>query len=436
MEEKNEILNTNPTRYIVSGLLVIVLFFGGLTAWSVFFPFKGAIIASGTVKVIGERKLVQHLEGGIIEKIFVKDGQLVTAGDVLIELKSSQISANVDLIQGRMLAKKAEVARLRAEAGMKSKIVWSQELQDSKGKREIAEIMATETEIFQSRRSDIKGKKKLYASQIKQLENGIEGAREELNSVEEVIANLTEDLDSKRSLLKDKYMGKSNILELERQLSQYKGRRGKSKQDIAQSQQKIQEQLLRIADMENQYKDNAVKNLGEVTDVIFDLEEQIKPQLDAKKRLEIRAPVSGVVLNMQVHSEDSGVIRPGMTLLEIVPEDLKMIIKVQVRPQDIISVKKGQDTKVQLAAFQRNATPPIKGKVTYVAPDLMSQQSPQGVISFYEAHVEIDKADLKHQNAYLSPGMPVACYITTDTRTVISYLLGPLLKNVDMALRE
>jgi HlyD family type I secretion membrane fusion protein len=173
-----------------------------------------------------------------------------------------------------------------------------------------------------------------------------------------------------------------------------------------------------------------------VTDVIFEIKEQVKPQLDAQERLEIRAPVSGVVINMQVHSEDSGVIRPGMPLLEIVPEGFKMIIKAQVRPQDIISVKKGQDTKVQLSAFQRKSTPPVKGRVTYVSPDLMSQQTSQGTISFYEAHVEVDENDLKAKNAYLSPGMPVACYITTDKRNVISYLLGPLLKNVDMALRE
>jgi len=125
-----------------------------------------------------------------------------------------------------------------------------------------------------------------------------------------------------------------------------------------------------------------------------------------------------------------------MPLLEIVPEDLKMIIKVQVRPQDIVSVKEGQDTKVQLAAFQRNSTPPVKGKVTYVSPDLLTQQTAQGFISYYEAHVEVDKEDLAAKNAYLSPGMPVSCYITTEKRTVISYLLDPLLKNVDTALRE
>ncbi|OGR28087.1 MAG: secretion protein HlyD [Desulfobacterales bacterium RIFOXYA12_FULL_46_15] len=436
MEDKNTILNTDPTRYIIAGLFVIVLFFGGLTAWSVFFPFQGAVIASGVVKVSGEKKVVQHLEGGLINKIFVKEGDRVSSGDVLIELASSQVSSNVDLLQGRLWGKQAEASRFKAEAGMKSEIAWSEEFEKLKGNREISEIILTEEKIFSSRRSDLQGKVELYNSQIKQLGNRIEGAKEELKSLEEIILNLEEDLKSKRPLVKDKYLGKTNVLELERILSEQKGRRGKLNQDIAQFHQMIQEFQLRIVDTENQYKEKAVSELGQVTDAIFEIQEQIKPQLDAKERLEIRAPVSGTVINMQIHSEESGVVRPGMPLLEIVPEDLKMIIKAQVRPQDIVSVKAGQETKVQLAAFQRKSTPPVKGKVIYVSPDLLSQQNAQGFVSYYEAHVEIDPEDLAAKNAYLSPGMPVSCYITTEKRTVISYLLGPLLKNVDTALRE
>lgn len=436
MEEQNRVLNTNPAGYIVSGLLIIALFFGGLAVWSVYFPFQGAVIASGVVKVLGERKMVQHLEGGIIEKIFVKDGDRIEKGDVLIELKSSRINSNVQLLQKRLWTKQAEVARLQAEAAMKSQITWPEMFQEVAADSEKAEIQATETDIFNSRRSAVEGKVALYLSQIKQLGNQIEGAAEELKSVREIIRNLGEDLKSKRPLLKEKYMGKSSILELERTLAQYKGQKGRLNQDIAKYQHMIQERKLQIVDIRNQYRDNAVSRLGEITDVVFELLEQIKPQLDARERLEIRAPISGVVINMQVHSENSGVINPSMPLLEIVPEDMKMIIKARIRPQDITSVEKGQPTKVQLAAFQRKSTPPVKGLVTYVSPDLMMADGNGGGVPYYEVHVAVDIDDLKEKDAYLSPGMPVACYITTDSRTIISYLLGPLLKNVDTALRE
>ena len=436
MEEKNNTLNTNPGQYIKAGVLVIVLFFGGLTVWSFFFPFQGAVIASGVVTISGEKKTVQHFEGGIIDKILVKDGDKVAEGDVLIELKSSQIVSNVEVLQGRLWAKLAAAARLKAEAAMKAEIVWPEDFAIAAENSAIDQDKMTEQNIFNSKRTDLQGKKDLYNSQIMQLGNKIEGSKQELNSLTEIIKNLQEDLDSKLPLVQEKYLGKTSILELQRILSEHKGRKGKLIQDIAQSHQMIQELKLRIMDLDTQYQAQALTQLKEVSDEIDQIEEQIKPQLDAQKRLQILAPVSGVVINLQVHSESSGVISPGKPLLEIVPEDSKLIIKAQVRPQDIISVKPGQDSKVQLAAFQRKSTPPVKGRVTYVSPDLITQESARGALSYYEAHVEVDEADLKAKNAYLSPGMPVSCYITTDKRTVISYLLGPLLENVDQAMRE
>lgn len=436
MTEHNNVLNTNPSRYIIAGVLVIALFFGGLTVWSVFFPFQGAVIAPGMVMVSGERKTVQHYEGGIIDKILVKDGDKVKTGDVLIVLKSPHVSSNVDLLQGRLWAKMAEAARLKAEAGMESSITWPDEFDRFADNQEIAKFKAAEQDLFASKRTDIQGKKDLYSSQILQLGNRIDGSKQELRSISEIIKNLEEDLNSKLPLVKEKYLGKTSILELQRVLAENKGRKGKLTQDIAQLYQMIEELKLRIMDLETQYKDQALSKLKEADDEIFQLREQIKPQVDAEERLKICAPVDGVVINMQVHSEGSGVIQPARPILEIVPENTSMIIKANVRPQDITNVRVGQETKVQLAAFQRKSTPPINGHITYVSPDLINQQGPHGMVSYYEVHAEVDENDLKAKNAYLSPGMPVSCYITTDKRTVISYLLGPLLKGFDKALRE
>jgi len=436
MEENKKQLDTNPGKYIVAGLVVIALFFGGLTVWSVYFPFQGAVIAPGVIKVSGKRKVVQHLEGGIVDKIHVRNGDRVEKGDVLIELRDSRITSSLQLLINRLWFKKAEAARLRAEAAMKPAISWPPEFAVMEENRELAEIKITEQEIFDSRRSELQVKTELYQSQIKQLGNQIEGAREELRSVEEIIDNFEEDLKSKRPLLEEKYLGKTNILELERSLSQYKGRLGKLKQEIAQYRQMIEERRLQILDIENMYRETAVSMLGEVTDMMFELEEQIKPQLDASERLKIHAPISGVVINLEVHSEDSGVIQPRMTLLEIVPEDSILVVEAHVRPQDITSVREGQDTKVSLGAFQRNSTPPVRGRVIYVSPDLVEDDPATRQMPYYEAQVKVDEKDLIEKGAYLTPGMPVTCYITTDERTVISYVLGPLLQNIDAAMRE
>jgi epimerase transport system membrane fusion protein len=159
--KKESVLDTNPLKYIIAGLLVIAFFFGGLAVWSVYFPFQGAVIAPGVVNVLGERKVVQHLEGGIINKIFVKEGDEVTRGDVLIELKSSQVSSNVALLQGRLWAKEAEAARLRAEAVMKPSISWPETLDELKDDPDIAQILSTEKDIFVSRRSYLQGKNRI-----------------------------------------------------------------------------------------------------------------------------------------------------------------------------------------------------------------------------------------------------------------------------------
>ncbi|MCB9481217.1 MAG: HlyD family type I secretion periplasmic adaptor subunit [Desulfobacteraceae bacterium] len=434
--DNNKLLNTNPKFLIAAGLAVVFIFFGGLAVWSLFFPFEGAVIASGTVKVDGKKKVVQHLEGGIIDSIYVKEGDFVKKGELLIKLKSSQVTSNVEMLQGRLWTKLGQLGRLNAELSMKDVIEWPELLLENKDKKEVQEILEKETEIFKSRRSALSGEIALYNSQIIQLENRIEGVNEELLAHNETIDNFNEELDAKKELLKDNYVGKVQILELERRLSEYKGKRGRLKQDIAELHQKIEEFKLRIENLKNNYREEAVGRMSEVKDVIFEVNEQIKPYLDARERLEVRAPLSGQVINLMVNTEESGVIRPGMPLLEIIPENTPLVIYGKVNPKDITVVKKDQKTKVQLVAFKRDELPPLPAKVSYVSADLKADETPRGSIPYYEVHVKIDPKVLEESSAYLSPGMPVVCYITTDKRNIMSYILDPLLRNVDMAMRE
>lgn len=442
MSENNDalaekrILDTNPRRFIIGGLLIILAFFGGLVVWSVFFPFQGAVIAPGTVKVEGERKTVQHLEGGIVDSILVLEGQKVEKGQVLIRLKSSQVEASVELILGRLRAKLAEAARLKAEAGMSSSIQWPKELVENKNVSEVNEVMNTEREIFESRRADLQGKTSLINSQISQVREKIKGAQEEFDAQKDIISDYQAELEAKSNLFEDNYVGKAEIFELRRNLSERRGRKGHLRQSVAEYQQKIEELKLKIVTLRDEYKEKAVTQLGEVKDEIFELRERLKPQLDAQNRLEVKAPISGEVLNLQVTSAGSGVIKPGEPLLDIVPRNSKLIIEARVMRDDITDVKKGQKTKVQLSAFNRRSTPPVPGEVTYVSGDMITEQGPQGEMSYYKAKVRVDEKALVQNQAYLSPGMPVVCYITTDKRTVIGYLLDPIFQNVDRALRE
>ncbi len=429
-------IKTNPKTLILAGVLIIVLFFGGLGAWSAFFPFQGAVIASGTVKVSNEKKTVQHLEGGIVDEILVQEGDRVEKGQTLIRLKSSRVIASVSLLRGQLRAKKAEAARLEAESTMEKGIDWPEDLVEVKDRPEVAMILKKQQDIFASRRTDLEGKISLHYSQIEQLKEQIDGIREEFLAQKDIIQALQEELSAKEELLQGKYIDKAAILELRRMLAERKGRKGRLKQNIAEVRQKVEELKLRIVDLRNSYREKAVSRLSEVSDLIFELREQLRPQVDAQQRLEITAPIPGEVMNLRIHSEESGVIQAGQPILDIVPGEAKLVVEARVRLQDITNVKKGQPTKVQLSAFNRRSTPPIPGEVIYVSADQVTEETGRGAASYYLAHVRVNRERLEETGAYLSPGMPAVCYITTEKRTVLGYLLEPILGIVDQAMRE
>jgi len=205
---------------------------------------------------------------------------------------------------------------------------------------------------------------------------------------------------------------------------------------IAETGQKIEEMKLRIIDLRNTYQQTAISELSRVNDQVYELREKLKPNLDQKERLEIKAPVSGEVINLKVHSEDGGIIRPGDPLLDIVPENAKLVIESHVQTENVTHIQKGQSAKVQLTAFNRRDTAPIDAVVTYISADKLTQQTSAGEMPYYLVHVNVDEKSLKESGAYLSPGMPAVCYITTETRTILGYLLDPILQNFDHALRD
>jgi HlyD family type I secretion membrane fusion protein len=434
--QEEKILSTNPRPIIITGLVLIIVFFGGLLAWAAFLPFYGAVIAPGTVKVSENKKVVQHLEGGIVDKIFVREGDYVEKGDVLISLKGAQINAAVSLHRGRLLAELALAARLEAESVMAHKVVWPDELVRAKEQTTAQEAMDKEGRVFASRRADVLGKVSLYNAQIDQLKKQIQGAKAQLAAEKEIIVTLEDEIAAKADLLRDKYIDKSQVLELRRRLSTSKGRAGSLEHSIAESAQRIDEFKLRIVDLKNTYRENALAELSGVSDEIFQIREQLRPMYDAKKRLDIKAPISGTVINTTVHSESSSVIRPGEPLLEIVPEGARLLIEANLRPDEITKVHEGQHTDVTLTAFDRRSTPRLPGVVDYVSADQISRETPAGTMSYYVVHVVVDKQELEKAGAYLYPGMPAVCYITTERRTILSYLLEPFMNMADEALRE
>lgn len=434
--EEQQILDINPRRIIWAGIVIIAVFFGGLIAWSALLPFYGAVVAPGTVKVLQNKKVVQHLEGGIIEKIFVREGDEVKAGEVLIRLRDERIEASVSLTQGHLWAKLALAARLRAESELAEKIEWPQEMLDDSGNPEVIDAKNKEAAVFESRLRDMNGKAILYSSQIEQLQSQIEGAQSELKANQNILSSLESEIAAKEVLLRDKYIDQAQILELQRRLSSTEGQVGSLRQSIAEGKTRIEELRLRIVDLRNSYREAAISELSRVTDEIFQLREQLRPMRDSQTRLDILAPVDGIVLNLLVHSENSAVVRAGEPIMDIVPKDSRLIIEGHIPPNEITNVYKGQQAEVILSAFDRRITPRFSGVVDYVSADQLMQQTPGGNMPYYLVHIVVDEAGLKEAGAYLYPGMPAECYIITTERTILFYLLEPFLKVMDKALRE
>jgi HlyD family type I secretion membrane fusion protein len=434
--QEEKILSTNPRPIIITGLVIIIVFFGGLLAWAAFLPFYGAVIAPGTVKVSENKKVVQHLEGGIVDKIFVREGDQVEKGDVIIRLKGAQIDASVSMHRGQLLAKLGLAARLEAESFMADSVTWPKELMQAPEKKTAAEVMNKQGKVFASRRTDVLGKVSLYNAQIDQLKKQIQGARAQLAAEQEIIVMLQDEISAKADLLKEKYIDKSQVLELKRRFSGSKGKAGSLEHSIAESSQRIEEFKLRIVDLKNMYREDAIAELSRISDEIFQIREKLQPLYDAQQRLDIKAPISGEVLNLAVHSEDSTVIRPGEPLLEIVPKGAELIIEASVRPDEITKVHEGQHTDVTLSAFDRRTTPRLPGVVDYVSADQTSRDTSAGSMTYYVVHVVVDKNELEKAGLYLYPGMPAVCYITTKKRTILFYLLEPFMNMADKALRE
>lgn len=426
----------DPRSIIRQGLIVVVLFFGVLGLWAVFGEISGAIVAPGRIKIESERKTVQHLEGGIVDVIHVREGDEVTEGQPLLSLESMQIEASKDMLQKQVVALRAAQLRLTMEKDLeKSRITWPDDLRQLAESTKSADVLFNEEKIFSSRAEALNGQVSLLNTQLAQVEAQIQGFQEQIKAEQTIIGTLNEELKAKRQLYKERFIEKSQILELERSLASHKGNRGRMNQAIAEARQKYAELTLRIADVKNRFMEEATRDLGKVNNEINQTLERIRPLSDAKRRLQVTAPVSGRVVDLKVHSR-GGVVRPGEPLMDIVPHNNPLIVETHVPVNKVTEVFIGQSALVQLDAFDTRTTPHMPGIVTYLSADRLEERTNAGAMPYYLCYVEIDPKALSKAKVYLTPGMPATVFITTKKRTVLFYILEPLLKNWDRALRD
>jgi HlyD family type I secretion membrane fusion protein len=427
-------INREGQRLTLYGFAVVGVFFGGLVTWSALAPLDSAVVAPGQVIVESNRKSIQQESGGVIKEIRRRDGELVEAGDVLITLDDTRPRATYQVALSRFRELKALQARLLAEEEDAESVAFPPTLSPEIHGPDIEPILEGQRRIFDARRRTLLNTISILERQISDKEAEIRGLQEKVASHSEQVELLVEEIGSMKELLNKGLATKPRLLALQRARAQVSGTLGEDSAAIARANQAIQALKLQIVEVRNKYHDNVAGQLRETEGKLSEVYEQMQAARHEVEQTVVRAPQRGVVFGLSVHTE-GGVVAPGAVMMQIVPHDDKLLVEAQVRPQDIERVAVGLPTSIRVIGFNSRVTPMIEGKLVYVSADAFFDRSTS--TSYYIARAEVDLAAHEDtKNIELQPGMPVQIMIRTGTRTVLDYLLSPILDGVYLGMRE
>ncbi len=427
-------LNIDLRRPIMIGLGTLVVGFCGFLTWAAFAPLTSAAIAPGMVVADSRNKAIQHLEGGIIREVLVREGQEVKAGTVLARLDSAMADASLGRLESARREALAQAARLTAERDDAAEIAFPAELTAPDADADTAEAVKGQQALFVTRRSSYESERRIIEQRIAQYQQEINGISAQVSSEERQITFTEEELGAVRSMVARNLEGKPRLLALERAAAALNGARGEHVADIARVRQNIAEMQERLINLRAKRLDEAVGELREVQVKRGDLEQQISAASDASRRLEVRAPVAGRIVSV-FHESPGGVVKPGETIMELLPGQDLLVVEAHVRPEDIDSVAKDQKVRVRLTAFSQRRTPALQGRVQDISADRILDQ--KGEKSYYLARVMVDARELAvQQSLRLYPGMPATVFIETRQETLLDYLLSPLFGALERGMRE
>lgn len=408
---------------IILGMIVLILFFTGTILWMMYVPLKNVIHASGEVVFKNKRQSVQHLEGGIVKSILVRDGDMVKAGQPLIILESKQVLPLVNMIQEQSLAEMAQMARVEAESKDLPAIQFPHTLSSRANDPSVAKIMSAEIKLFNARRDAFQHQIELLRLQISQLKESTKGSQERLATKNKEIAYVKEQLAANESLLKDGYVTKTVVTDQQRMLLAMSGEREVLAASIASEKQRLAEMEQRILAYKAERVQGAINEMKLSGLHRIDLEERIRPVRDTLDRQIIRAPVTGKVVALKVTTV-GGIIMGRDTLMEIAPTGDNLIIEGKVKLEDINKVAEGQQAQVSIAGFDARNTPILHARVTYVSDDRLITSSPKGGQEpLYIVRLELEPQSIKDMGEQkLMPGMTAQVTIATKPRSPFDFL--------------
>ena len=414
---------------------LVAVFIGGFGAWSVTAPLESAAIASGSVEAETSRKTVQHLEGGIVAKILVKDGDAVTVGQPLVRLDDTKARATAQALQGQLHEAKAREARLLAERDGRDSIQFPLPLRQMVEKSPaLADVLAGQQRIFISRRQLYQSQLAVLAQRQQQISRQMLGLRFQVTAAEKRSEIIKREMESIAPLVAKGIIAQPRKLSLEREQAEIEGRRGQAQEEMARAEQGVGEAHAQILKLRSDRETEIAQSLRDVQALVFQLAERSEAAEDVLARTEVRAPEDGVVTDLRIRTP-GGVVAEGQPLLDLVPKHDRLIVTAQVRPDDIDVVHPGLPAQVRLMPYKHRRVPPVQGTLTYVSADRLVDKATER--SYYTARIRLDENSLSSlPGVEVMAGMPVEVLIKTGKFTAAGYMLRPVMDSFNRAFRE
>ena len=414
------------------GIFVIFMLVGVFGIWLGMAPLNSAAVAVGKINVVSNKKIIQHLEGGVVDKIFVKDGDVVKAGDPLVEIKNAALQSEIGIVRADYLRTSAIVSRLEAQKDDANEIKFSDDIKQISGYEEVANGQIS---IFNEQKKLLDNEKTILKQRIKQLENQIQGAKAIMSAKKARIASLNEEIREWERLFKEQLADKVRLRDLNREKTAVEGELAAGTAEIARLGVQINETQGQIALRDRSFKEDILKKLEDAKIRLVDLEQRYNALKDQSERTIVKSPVEGSVVELAFHTI-GGVIRPGERIMSIVPDDTDYVVEAKLNVVDIDTVHVGQLADIRFSAFQHKPSFVMEGKVTYVSADSVQDNAGH---SYYDIKAELTPEGMKEfdrNEFFIVPGMPVEVMIKTGDRTMLEYILKPFIDMFKRAFNE
>ncbi|MBJ7551520.1 HlyD family type I secretion periplasmic adaptor subunit [Marinomonas ostreistagni] len=427
---------TNDKRYIKFGLWFLLLTLGTFTAWGTLAPLSSALIAPGEVMVDSYRKTIQHFEGGIVQEIFVRNGDLVEKGEPLIQLENAQFQAQLENSFTRLQIFKAELERLTAEQSFSESVTFSDELLEAaKTDKDIANALKQQNALLSARMSAYKQESEALQTRLEQTDAQVQGINAQISGLEKQLALLAEEEEAYTTLYNEGLGDNKRARELNRSIISTQNEINSSQAEVARLKIQNTETQLQIATRKQDYLKDVGERLKQTQGNYFDILEKYQVAKDRVERSVIRAPEDGTIVDMKIHTIGS-VANPGQPLLDLVPSDDNFVVESKVSPRDINDLYIGQKADIRFSAFDARTTKVIEGKVINVSADRLLEQQDQA--PYYLARIQVTEHGRSNmsEDMKLKAGMPAEVMIQRGERSLFNYLFKPVEDSFARSLKE